>query len=163
VEGHYLRKVNGKKQKFQIFSQGTAWYIFTEEWLAIYNQNRFLSKKDEKFFSIFERYYFLDYALTHNFKDLVETHLRHYENKYSLVFNYIVRLKRGVKDTSLDYVFTKDIVYVKWFLEVQEYLKNGWKINELYFWKIGISDLKEIKKSDIISLKVSDLKYPFFT
>jgi hypothetical protein len=24
VEGHYLRKVNGKKQKFQIFSQGTA-------------------------------------------------------------------------------------------------------------------------------------------
>ena len=83
--------------------------------------------------------------------------------KYWLIFNYIVRLKRWVIDVSQPYVFNKDIVYLKGFLQVQDYLKNGGKLNELYFWKINIEDLSQLKKSDLILFKVSDLKYPFFT
>lgn len=163
IEGHYLRKVNGKKHKFWIFAQGTAGYIFTEEWLAIYNQNRFLSKKDAKFFSIFERYFFLSHAKTHTIDEIISEHKAYYGEKYSLIFNYLLRLKRWVVDVSQPYVFTKDFVYLAGFLQVQEFLKNGGKLNELYFWKIAIRDLGELKKSDLITFKVSDLKYPFFT
>ena len=126
------------------------------------NQNRFLSRKDSKYYSIFERYYFLDYAQKNNYKKLVEEHLKYYEDKYSLAFNYIVRLKRWVKDVTQNYVFTKDVVYLNWFNDIKNFIKNGWKINELYLWKIWINDLQEFKKSDFISTKTKDLKYPFF-
>ncbi len=163
IEWHYLRKINGRKQKFGIFAFWTAWYIVTEEWLAIYNQSRFLSKKDKKYYSIFERYFFLDYALQHSYEECIQKHLEYYNNEYGLVFSYLLRMKRWIKDTSQPYIFTKDFVYLKWFLKIQEYLKQWWKINELYFWKIKIEDIEEIKKSDIISLKTQDVKYPFFT
>lgn len=162
IEWHYLRKINGQKAKFSILSNWTANYISTEEWLAIHNQNRFLSRKDSKYYSIFERYYFLDYAQKNNYKKLVEEHLKYYEDKYSLAFNYIVRLKRWVKDVTQNYVFTKDVVYLNWFNDIKNFIKNGWKINELYLWKIWINDLQEFKKSDFISTKTKDLKYPFF-
>ena len=129
IEWHYLRKINGQKAKFSILSNWTANYISTEEWLAIHNQNRFLSRKDSKYYSIFERYYFLDYAQKNNYKKLVEEHLKYYEDKYSLAFNYIVRLKRWVKDVTQNYVFTKDVVYLNWFNDIKSFIKNGWKIN----------------------------------
>jgi len=82
IEGHYLRKINGRKQKFSLFASGTAGYIVTEEGLAIYNQSRFLTKKDQKYYSIFERYYFLDIALKNSYKDMVQKHLEYYNNDY---------------------------------------------------------------------------------
>ncbi len=163
IEGHYLRKINGRKQKFSLFASGTAGYIVTEEGLAIYNQSRFLTKKDQKYYSIFERYYFLDIALKNSYKDMVQKHLEYYNNDYWLVFAYILRMKRWIRDVTSSYVFTKDVVYLQWYLQIKNYVKDGGKINELYFGKIKLSDIEKIKKSDLVQFKPNDFKCPFFT
>lgn len=162
IEGHYLRRVNGRKSKFWILQNGTAWYITTEEWLAIYNQMRFLSKNDSKYYSVFERYKFLDYANKLPYEELVKRHLKYYDNNYGIVFNYLIRLKRWVKDLSSNYIFTKDVVYLNWYLKINKFIKDWWKINELYLWKINIEDIDKIKKADFLNLDFNDVKYPFF-
>lgn len=162
IEGHYLRKINGKKTKFNILQNWTAWYITTEEWLAVYNQMRFLSKNDSKYYSIFERYKFLDYAQKLPYDELVKRHLEYYDYNYWKVFNYIVRMKRWVKDVSSQYIFTKDVVYLNWYLQISEFVKKWWRINELYLGKINIEDIKKFKKSDFLNLDFNGIKYPFF-
>lgn len=162
IEGHYLRKVNWKKSKFSIFSRWTAWYITTEEGIAIYNQNRFLTKEDKKYYSIYERYYFIDYALRNSYEDLINKLIEFYNEDYDKVFTYLSRLKRWFEKVDTNSVFTKDAVYVNWYLEVKAYLENQWKLDDLYIWKINIDDLKYISDIAIFKDKVIEKKTPFF-
>lgn|GEM_PF-1085780 len=125
VEGHYLRKVNGRLSKFSIFSRGTAGYIETEEGIAIYNQSRFLTKHDRKTYSIFERYFFTQYTLKHSYRRLVKKLVEYYGDDYGGIFTYILRLKRGFKDPSKSGVFMKDVVYTNGYLAVSNYIDKG--------------------------------------
>lgn len=162
VETHYLRRFNGQKSKYSIFSNGTANYLLLEEWLAIYNQNKFLTKNDSKYYSIFERYYFTHYGMNHSYEHFINEFLKYYNYDYSKVFNFLVRLKRWIKNVGDEFFFTKDLVYGNWYFLVKDFIKDGGNINELYFWKISVEDLQEIKKSDFILLKTDELKIPFF-
>ncbi len=162
IEWHYLRRLNGKKLPYSIFSSWTAGYIEIDEGIAIYNQNRFLSETDKKYYSIFERYYFLEYALNHSYKKLLHKMEEYYENDYWKIFNYILRLKRWLKSFSSDWFFTKDSVYVNWFIKVEDFLESSWELRELYLWKMTLEDLEEIKESNFIAMNLSDLKVPFF-
>lgn len=162
IEWHYLRRLNGKQLKYSIFSSGTASYLEIDEWIAIYNQNRFLSAIDRKYYWIFERYYFLDYALNHSYKKLLHKMEEYYKHDYNKIFTYLLRLKRWTKSFSSDGVFTKDSVYVNWFLKVEEFLKSWWELRELYFWKMSLEDLEEVKDSSFIPMNLTELKVPFF-
>ncbi len=162
IEWHYLRKYNWKKLKFSIFSKGTAWYLWTEEWIAIYSQNRFLTKKDNKYYGIFETYYFINFALKHSYKKLIKKLLEYYDNDYNKVFLYTLRLKRWFEDITKWWCFMKDIVYVNWYLKIKNYL-NSWRdLKELYLWKIWIEDFDEIRDTYILNYNLSNLKIPFF-
>lgn len=163
IETHYLRKINWNKSKYSIFSNWTADYLITEEWLAIYNQNKFITKSDVKYYWASERYCLIDFWLKNSYDDFVKELIKIYNEDYYSVFSYLVRLKRWIKDTSQDYIFLKDIIYTNWFVQVKEFIENWWNINELYFWKISLLDLEEIKKSDFISIKSDDFKIPLFT
>lgn len=163
IEGHYLRKINGKKQSLQIFSRGTAWYIETDEGIAIYNQNRFLTPKDAKYYGIFERYYFMNYSINHSYRKLVEKMLEYYENDYEKVFNYILRLKRGFRDISKDGLFYKDLVYLNGYDKVEKFLESWWDIKQLYIGKVKVSDMNAIKESGLIDMNQENLKVPFFS
>lgn len=162
IEWHYLRKFNWLKQKYSIFSKWTANYITVEEWIATYNQNKFLSMSDDKYYYNAERYYFMWYALDNNYEKLIKEMLNYYKNDYERIFRYLVRFKRWVKNISSDYVFLKDVVYLNWYLEIKNFVKNWWNVNELYFWKITIDDLEDIKKSDLVDFNFNDFKVPFF-
>lgn len=162
VEWHYLRKFNAKKTKYLIFERWTAWYISCEEWIAIFNQNKFLSKNDKKYYYIFERYIFIDYMINNWLTKTINKMKEFYNNDYDAIFKYILRLKRGLKDVSKNYCFTKDLVYLNGYLEIKDFINNWWDIKELYFWKIWINDLEEIKKSEFLEIKVDDLKIPLF-
>jgi len=126
IEWHYLRKINWKKLDYLIFWQWTAWYLEIDEWIAIYNQNRFLSKTDRKYYGIFERYYFVNYALNNSYSKLLEKMLEYYNYDYERVFTYLVRLKRWLLKFSDDWVFTKDLVYVNWYLKLDNFINNWW-------------------------------------
>ena len=163
IEWHFLRKINGKKQSLQIFSRGTARYIESDEGIAIYNQNRFLTKKDPKYYWIFERYYFMNYAVNHSYKKLLERMLEYYENDYERVFTFLLRLKRGMRDVSKDGVFYKDVVYVNGYREVDSFLSGGGDYKKLYLGKIKTSDLDDILNSWLIHVNFDELKVPFFS
>lgn len=161
IEWHYLRKVNWSKLKYSIFSHWTAWYLSTEEWVAIYNQNRFLNESSKKYYSIYERYFFVNYALNNSYNALISKMIDYYNWDYEKIFNYILRLKSWFEDISKDWCFVKDVVYLNWFLDVTNYLSSWWKLKDLYIWKINISDLAYIKDSYFLNLDFKNIKVPF--
>jgi len=161
IEWHYLRRLNGKNMKYSIFSHWTAWYLSVDEWIAIYNQNRFLSDTDRKSFSIYERYFFVNYALKHSYKKLLSKMIEYYDNDYEKVFNYISRLKKWFRNISEDGVFVRDVVYVNWYLSVKNYIQWWGSLKELYLWKVSIEDIDILKNSYFVKLNFNDLKLPF--
>ena len=162
IEGHYLRKLNGRKLKLSLFSRWTANYLEVEEWIAIYNQNRFLNEYDAKYYNMFEKYYFMSYALEHSYKKLVKKMLEYYNNDYWRVFADLVRLKRWFSDISKDGCFMKDTVYLNGFMRINRYVDEWNDLKDLYIWKIDIDDLEEMKWTHFMDINFSDLKTPFF-
>jgi len=162
IEWHYLRRINGRKLDYKIFSSWTAWYIEIDEWIAVYNQNRFLNHSDFKYYWIYEWYYLLNYALTHSYNDLLEKLIEFYKYDLSKVFDRIVRIKRWFQKASDEWVFYKDVVYLNWFLKINKFLDQGWSLKELYLWKMTIEDLEELKESYFMKLKFNENKIPFF-
>jgi hypothetical protein len=162
IEWHYLRSLNAKKLKLKIFSIWTANYLATEEGIAIYNQSRFIKKYDQKYYSIFERYFFINYAKDHKTEKLIEKMLEYYNNDYKKIFNYLVRIKRWFKNFWDSWFFAKDLVYVNWFLKVKDFLDNNWNLRDLYIWKIKIEDLEEIKNINFLNINSAEIITPFF-
>lgn len=162
IEWHYLRKLNWRKIDYSIFGHWTAKYLEIDEWIAVYNQNRFLWENDRKFYGIYERYYFLSYALNNSYSSLLKKMKEYYDNDLEKVFTYMTRLKRWMRKFSDDWIFVKDSVYVNWYLKVDNFINIWWKLEELYIWKISLDDLEEIKNSYFIKFDFSWLTTPFF-
>lgn len=145
IETHIISAENGKRQPYKIFNRGTANYLITQEGLAVYNQNRYLSDKDEKWYWSMSNVIATDIALNGSFADVVAgmmdlgfTHER--------ALRIAVKCKRGLENTALPGAFTKDIVYYKGYLEVKDFIEKGGKIKDLYYGKININDLEVVKK-----------------
>lgn len=162
LEWHYLRWFNGRKLWYSIFSYWTSKYLEIDEWIAIYNQNRFLTTIDSKYYSPFERYYFIDFADNNSYKKLLLELLKYYDYNYSIVFNYILRLKRWVKSFSSDWIFFRDSIYINWFFKVEAFLNSWNKLNDLYMWKISIEDLEILKDTYILKINYSDIRLPLY-
>ncbi len=162
IEGHYLRKINWKKIKYSIFSHWTANYLEIDEWIAIYNQNRFITENSRKYYAIYERYFFVNFALKNSYKRLINEMKEYYNWDLEKVFTFMSRLKRWLKRVSDDWIFVRDIVYVNWYLKVENFVESWWDLKELYLWKISIEDLDILKESYFIKLNFNDLKTPFF-
>jgi len=163
IEGHYLRKVNGKLSKYSLFSRWTAGYIETEEGIAIYNQTRFITKRDRKYYSIFERYFFVQYALKHSYRRLIKRLADFYDDDYEKVFMFMLRLKRWFKDPSKEGVFMKDVVYTNGYLAVSSFIDKWGDLKQLYMWKVWLHDLEEIEDSKMLDVPMKDIKTPFFS
>lgn len=162
IEWHYLRTYNAESLPYTLLQKGTAWYLETEEGIAIYNQNRFLWIKDVKYYGIFERYYFLHYAEKHSYKGLIEKMIEYYKQDYERVFHYMLRLKRWLRDVSKNGIFMKDVVYLSGYKKVEEFLAWWWLLEDLYVGKISIADLEELKNHDFFVLQKKKCITPFF-
>lgn len=161
IEWHYLRKINGRKSQLGIMSRWSASYIETDEWIAIYNQNRFLTPLDRKYYSIFERYYFVQYALKHSYRRLVKHLAEFYDNDYDRVFTFMLRLKRGFVDPSKTGVFMKDVVYANGYFSVDSYINRGGSLRDLYIGKVHVDDLEYIAENDFFMEHKKDIIIPF--
>ena len=162
IEWHYLRRLNWRKLDYDIFSQWTARYIEIDEWIAVYNQNRFLNSFDLKYYWIFEWYFLLNYSLNHSYEELIDKLLEFYKFDLDKVFNRLVRIKRWFKKASDNWCFYKDVVYLNGFLKIKKFLNDWWSLKELYLWKMWIEDLEELKQSYFMKLNFNDNKIPFF-
>ena len=162
IEWHYLRRVNGKNLEYSLFGHGTAHYLEIDEWIAIYNQNRFLKESHKKFYGIFENYILVDYALENSYSRLHEKVMDLSAYDLERAFTRISRLKRGFKKASVEWVFCKEVVYVNGLRKVEKYIEAWGELKELYLWKMSLEDLEELKESYFMKLDFSNLKIPFF-
>jgi len=67
-----------------------------------------------------------------------------------------------MKSFDSNWVFVKDLVYVNWYLKVDNFINNWGDLKELYIWKINLNDLEDIKTSYFLNTDLNDLKVPFF-
>lgn len=162
IEGHYLRKHNGKKLAYTIFGHGAGWYLEIDEWIAVYNQNRFLNSSDRKYYGIFNSYSLLDFALNNSYGAYLDEAMDRSAYDLWMTFNKIMRVKRGFSSFSDDGFFTKDVVYLNWLRKVENFVHEWWDLKELYIWKIGLQDLYDMKQSYFMKLNFNESKIPFF-
>ena len=138
IYAHVLRTEFGLIQPYKIFSIGLAGYESTEEGLALYKEKKagLLAKKGLKGYSA--RVLSVDKALNGSFREVYNflTDLFDKEKAWDLS----VRVKRGIKNTGEPGSFTKDILYLKGFLEVNNFIKNQSGLHLLHYGKISVRD-----------------------
>lgn len=141
---HIMRYENGLQQPYKIFSLGLTNYLSTEEGLAVLNEERHscLTKSTVKTYAA--RVFAVHKALKSNFRETFNA-LKEYvgdENAWDIT----LRVKRGIGDTFFPGAFTKDYLYLKGYFEIKEYLKKGGDIQDLYYGKINLGHLGEIRQ-----------------
>lgn len=161
IEWHYLRKLNGRKSSLKLFERGWANYIETDEGIAIYNQNRFLTPQDRKYYSIFERYFFVEYAKKHSYKRLIRKLIEFYDGDYERVFVYMLRLKRGFVDPSKSWVFMKDVVYVNGYMSIQDAIEQWVRMKDLYMGKLHLDDIALLWDTPLFTQHKQESSIPF--
>jgi alpha-L-glutamate ligase-like protein len=143
VNTHVFRSENASSQPYSIL-WGTADYLRTEEGLATYNE--MINGYDN-----LDRFYYpmiyalaAKKALTSSFVD-VFNYLKNIGLDDNLAWKSCVRVKRGLWDTSQKGAFTKDVLYLEGFLEIQEFVEEGGDLRDLYLGKISLADLSILK------------------
>lgn len=140
---HLRRAVNWKESGWDIFESGTANYIKSEEWLAVYNSLSYFPDTYEKN-AMYQKYYMWNMATKMNFEDLASLGFHLKWNCYTKVFKLISRFKKWIIDTWVSEagaVYLKDKIYLDWYAQVKSWIENGWDVNRLMIWKVKIEDL----------------------
>ena len=151
VDVHVIRYLAGKETGRNIFKTWTAWYITTEEWLAVYRAEKKLQEMDPNYenFAQYESYDRLYKSTSLNFEEMVSYILQTQTIKnypYKALFNAILKTKKWLKDTSIKntgIIFWKNATYLNWYTQIKDLDKET--IEKLYRGKIKISDLKYFK------------------
>jgi alpha-L-glutamate ligase-like protein/uncharacterized protein (TIGR02421 family) len=145
IETHILTAENGKNQPYEIFNRGMANYLETQEGLAIYNMSKRLHYSDKQNYRIFALVAAIENAFTMSFSKVFESLLQ-YNLPLERAFRSTVKVKRGLTDTSKKGCFTKDLKYFTGFLQIEEFIKNGGDLKDLYIGKFNLENLSTIKK-----------------
>lgn len=156
VETHYLRSYNQKLQTFP--KPKPSQYLRTEEGLASLNSNYY--KKEPNFIGLCQQYLGVNFAQTNNFSQVFSWRISFPQTTFSQAWNFTLRVKRGLSDTSLPGGFTKDIVYLEGLVQVIQWLsKKENSIYDLYLGKIATTNVTELK----LLARTDKLIYPTFT
>lgn len=145
VETHVLTAENGEHQPYDLFRRGFANYLDTQEGLAIYNQNRFLTPFHEKRFGPVRNILAIAYAMEHGFVETrryLEEELGYDKEK---ALSKSIEVKRGLADTEEPGGFTKGVVYYRGLRAIEQFLAQGGDLARLYIGKIALEDLELIE------------------
>lgn len=147
---HQLRSMNDRKQVWRGKTQDLHLhpYFVTEEGLAVLHA---AVAKDSKFLvSPAIKYKAVHYAETHSFSEVYAMLQNHLSDRNKR-FDICVRVKRGMKDTSLPGAFPKDQVYLKGAIEVWQWLKkHDFDPSSLYIGKIALEDVDMLKPLSMV-------------
>lgn len=146
IQTHFMRYHNATKLDFCLLQTGTPNYILTEEGLAVYMEYKH---------DVLSRAQMYIYA-----GRVVATYLCQEKSFYE-IYNYLVnigfkeedafkitlRSKRNLNDTSQIGGYTRDYIYFVGFHKVKKHIeKNPEDFKKLFIGKIGLKDLKTLKK-----------------
>ena len=154
IETHILTAENGKHQPYKLFNRGFADYLSTQEGLALYNVRM------QGLETAFDRLYkaalvkATELSLQISFAELF-TKMLEIGLSQSRAFRICIKLKRGLNDTSKPGAFTKDQIYFVGEKQIEQFITDGGKIEDLYLGKFNLEDLDYIKK-------IPEIKPPTF-
>lgn len=143
IETHLLTAENGSRQKYKLFNLGFANFLETQEGLAIYNahtQSENQLEESHKEILTLAIYYAKHMSISELYDKI-----KAYKLTKNSTIDICLRVKRGLSDTSLPGAFTKDYSYYKGKLTIQDFVKNGGDIRDLYHGKYNLNDLTAIK------------------
>lgn len=151
IETHVLTSENGSHQPYELFRRGFANYMDTQEGLAVYNQNRFLSPHHEKRYGPARNILGTAYALEHSFADT--RRYLHEELGFDAekALTKAIDMKRGIMHTAEPGGFTRGIVYFRGLRAIEHFIAEGGDLRRLYVGKIALEDLEILK--DIPGMK----------
>ncbi|MFH1649060.1 MAG: tyrosine/phenylalanine carboxypeptidase domain-containing protein, partial [Candidatus Woesearchaeota archaeon] len=138
-EVHCLREVNGLLQRATILSTGLPGYMRTEEGLAAFAEKKLGLLSN----SLLREYAGRALAVhsAHNEKSIKETYqlLLQYSFDEETAWRISVRAHRSGP-------FIKDHIYLDGLMKVEDYVKNGGNVAELFVGKVGIEHLPKIRE-----------------
>lgn len=141
---HVLRYANGGSQKIQLFKTGFPGYLATEEGLAVYWEEKTGLIETKTLRKYAGRVVAAHLALSNSFWDVFNT-LAPLLGA-DMAFSITVRAKRGFTDTSQPGAHIKDIVYLRGYLQVKDYLQENSEDQALLFTgKIGLQHIPLVK------------------
>jgi alpha-L-glutamate ligase-like protein/uncharacterized protein (TIGR02421 family) len=144
IETHVFTAENGKRQPYEIFQNGTANYLETQEGLAIYNQELALQLQPHNYFAS-GNLYACDVILNNSFSHAVEILRRNGFDTNSAI-KMTTKVKRGLEDTSQKGGIAKQAIYFRGAIKIDNFVKNGGKLEDLYIGKISIDQLELLKQ-----------------
>ncbi len=141
---HVFRNENGSQQPYQIFKYGLPDYLDTEEGLAIWSEytNGVRIPHDDIRYRLRLMASYKCFEM--DFFDLYQYVSQYLDKNTS--FDLVTRIKRGLRDTGIYGGYTKDQVYFKGFLKVDQLERSD--LSKLYLGKIGIDHLPLLEEMD---------------
>ncbi|HVW66287.1 MAG TPA: tyrosine/phenylalanine carboxypeptidase domain-containing protein [Candidatus Peribacteraceae bacterium] len=146
IETHVLTGENGNQQPFDLFRRGFANYLDTQEGLAIYNQNRFLTPYHEKRFGPARNILGTAFALEHSFADTRRYLVEELGYEPEKALSKAIDIKRGMIHTEEPGAFTKGIVYFRGLRAIEHFVQEGGDLKRLYVGKIALEDLDIVEQ-----------------
>ncbi len=136
---HLFRYKNGLVQPDPLFVIGFPGYLRTEEGLAAYCQRKYSSVL---FWSKFREVHYLavDLAYKASFRE-VYNFCCDWGMTSDMAWDMAVKCKRFFGDTSKPGAYTRQLIYTEGMWEVEDFVKNGGKLKDLFVGKIRIKDL----------------------
>ncbi|MFN8464335.1 MAG: DUF1704 domain-containing protein [Caldilineaceae bacterium] len=154
---HVFRSENGARQPLGIFGRGLPGYLDTEEGLAVLVEEKAGVSDPATMRKYAARVVGSAVALNQPFSEVFGTIAP--DVGPEAAFEIASRAKRGFRDTSEPGAHTKDIVYLKGYLEVKKYVDTHPEDFEiLWAGKYGLTDIGWVKQM----IEDSDLKRPLF-
>ncbi len=154
LETHAFTAMNGALQPYKIFQRGLADYLTTEEGLAVYNQEQTEASETIKKYWPASSVIGIYKAMQGSFAD-VYLEVVNYGFGAERAWRVALKAKRGLTDTGKPGAFTKDFVYYKGYKMIEDFVKKGGDLKELYYGKTNLEDLEIVKK-------VKGLKAPMY-
>lgn len=146
VETHVLTAENGNHQSYDLFRRGFANYMDTQEGLAVYNQNRFLSPHHEKRYDPACKILGTAFALEHSFAETRAYMSEELGLDSDKALTKTIDVKRGLIDTSEPGGFTRGIVYFRGLRAIEQFIADGNDLRRLYIGKIALEDLEMLEQ-----------------
>ncbi len=141
---HAVRFENGLSQPYALFSRGFPGYLMTEEGLAVVNEERHCCLNNVLLKTYAGRVLAIQKALVSSFSETY-SYMRRYFSKEA-AWRLTLRAKRGLGDTSQPGALTKDMLYLKGYLKVKEFIRRRGSLSSLYYGKLGIEHVNVLKK-----------------
>lgn len=141
IETHIFCTENGKLQPYQILRRGTGHYLKTQEGLAVYVQNEVVKGGVRDALIGFQA---VLWGRELGFRDLYEKLLKVCSEEQA--WKTAVKVKRGLTDTSQPGAFMKNALYYWGYVEVDQFVREGGDLKDLFVGKFEIHQLPLIQE-----------------